>query len=748
MRRSGARVVSANGDQFSAGIPATGDGKGVTTMKALAAFLSILVLALWCPAQVAAPLDAVQPQPANPYPNGLPAYMTPEEQLLPLPPVVTDRAPPSGVIYTPPEYAPCDGLFMSWQAYTNILTQMTVFATNATPPATVWMVVDSASEQTSVTTTLTNANADMNYVQFIIRITDTVWIRDYGPRFITEDGNRAIIDHTYNRPRPNDDAFNDYLAQLWGIPQYDLPLVHGGGNFHLFANGDAFMSSLIVDENPSYTAQQIKDLFLQYENVNLTIYTGFPTSFDSTRHIDMWMFPVGDNKVIIGQYSVSSGAPYTITENAVADLTARGYTVFRTPGWNTGGTHYTYTNAVVLNNQVFISKFNVAQDADALATFQAAFAGYTIRQIDNSDIIHAAGAMHCIVMHVPSLAPDPIPHAKINAPNGGELWIAGETHDILWTASDDVGVTSVDLLLSTDSGATYPQTIAAGLANTGTYPWMIPSLATSHARVKVVAHDGDGNAGEDASDADFTVALYGPQVVYSNPLDADPGWPVQGQWAFGQPTGGGGAHGHPDPTSGATGLNVYGVNLSGDYSTTPGGPWYVTMGPVDLSAATHAKLRFQRWLNSDYQPYAYAMIEVSNNGTNWTQVWANGNQVTQDNAWSLKEYDISTIADEHATVYIRWGYRVGSGAYAYSGWNIDDIQLVAIPTTVPGDLNCDGTYGQGSFGDINPFVLLLTNPGLWQTTYPGCPLLNGDINGDGSVNFGDINPFVALLTGK
>jgi agmatine deiminase len=663
---------------------------------------------------------------------------------------VRGGTPPSGEIYTPPEYAPCDGLFMAWESYTNILTELTVLITNNTPPATVYMVVDTTGEQTSVNTTLTNAGANMDYVQFLVRTTDTVWIRDYGPRFISQDGNRAIIDHTYNRPRPNDNAFNDYLAGQWGIPQYDLPLVHGGGNFHLFANGDAFMSSLILDENPTYTEQQIKDLFLQYENVNLTIYPGFPTSFDSTRHIDMWMFPVADYKVIIGQYAQSSGQPYTITEAAVADLQSRGYTVYRTPGWNSGGTHYTYTNAVVLNNQVFISKFNVSQDAQALATFQVAFPGYEIHQIDNSSIITAAGAMHCIVMHVPSLAPDPIPHATLTAPNGGELWIAGETHDIAWTATDDVGVTSVDLLLSTDSGATFPETIASGLDPNAPYPWVVPAISSAHARVKVVAHDADGNAGEDASDADFTLATSAPQVVYSNALDTDPGWPVEGEWAFGQPTGGGGGHGFPDPTSGATGLNVYGVNLNGNYSTTPGGPWYVTAGPFDLSHSTYTKLRFQRWLNSDYQPYAYATIDVSAGGSTWAAVWSNGTQVIQENAWSQQEYDISATADEQAAVYVRWGYQIGSGAYAYSGWNIDDIELVGIVSgvpIVPGDVNCDGTAGQSSFGDINPFVLLLTNPTEWQNRYPGCPMLNGDINGDGTVNFGDINPFVALLTG-
>jgi hypothetical protein len=67
-----------------------------------------------------------------------------------------------------------------------------------------------------------------------------------------------------------------------------------------------------------------------------------------------------------------------------------------------------------------------------------------------------------------------------------------------------------------------------------------------------------------------------------------------------------------------------------------------------------------------------------------------------------------------------------------------------------GDLNCDGTYGYLSFGDINPFVLYLSNFSGWQATYPGCDPLVGDINGDGTYgqgSFGDINPFVALLSG-
>ena len=65
------------------------------------------------------------------------------------------------------------------------------------------------------------------------------------------------------------------------------------------------------------------------------------------------------------------------------------------------------------------------------------------------------------------------------------------------------------------------------------------------------------------------------------------------------------------------------------------------------------------------------------------------------------------------------------------------------PRLTPGDLNCDGLV---DFGDINPFVLALTNPAGYAAAFPNCNIKNGDINGDGFVDFGDINPFVRLLT--
>ena len=169
---------------------------------------------------------------------------------------------------------------------------------------------------------------------------------------------------------------------------------------------------------------------------------------------------------------------------------------------------------------------------------------------------------------------------------------------------------------------------------------------------------------------------------YENTLDNGPNWIIEGQWEFGQPSGlGGDSYGNPDPTSGFTGSNVFGVNLNGDYdASTPSGPYYLIAGPFNCTYLDNVNLKFARWLNTDESAYARSFVEASNNGTTWELVWEyNGRSALADNTWQTLEYDVSTVADGKETVYIRWGYEVLDSAYPYSGWNIDDVELWGSP---------------------------------------------------------------------
>src|ERR1019366_1906380 len=130
-----------------------------------------------------------------------------------------------------------------------------------------------------------------------------------------------------------------------------------------------------------------------------------------------------------------------------------------------------------------------------------------------------------------------------------------------------------------------------------------------------------------------------------------------------------------------------------DYSVQVGGPYFLTAGPFDFSGYTGMSLHFQRWLNTDLQPYVYDTIEVSSDGTNWDAVWDNGTSEIADHVWVPVSYDIAAWSDNRTNVYVRWGYRVASQfAFPYSGWNIDDIGFLGTPLqqltlTVPTTVN-------------------------------------------------------------
>ncbi len=235
------------------------------------------------------------------------------------------------------------------------------------------------------------------------------------------------------------------------------------------------------------------------------------------------------------------------------------------------------------------------------------------------------------------------------------------------------------------SGITYPSgfsgdwsggTIAAGSSQ---------NVTVTFAPTAVQPYTGTLTITSDMTSGNNTATLTGNGVTAQKTsvaifdLTTDPGWTRQGEWAFGNPTGGGGSPGSPDPTSGATGLKIFGVNLKGNYSTAVGGPYYLTTGPINLAGYSGTQLRFKRWLNTDCAPYAYATIEVSNDGTNWVNIFTNPLDVEiADSAWTTQTYTLGSGMDNKPTVYIRWGYRVASNAWAYSGWNIDDVEVSGV----------------------------------------------------------------------
>jgi hypothetical protein len=113
------------------------------------------------------------------------------------------------------------------------------------------------------------------------------------------------------------------------------------------------------------------------------------------------------------------------------------------------------------------------------------------------------------------------------------------------------------------------------------------------------------------------------ELIYSFPLDVDPGWTTEGAWAFGSPSGQGGEHGGPDPIKGNTGAYVYGYNLNGDYPNYMGSTMWLTTNALDLTGYSGVTLSFYRWLGVEARCYDEATLQVSVDGTTWYNVWTN-----------------------------------------------------------------------------------------------------------------------------
>jgi len=435
--------------------------------------------------------------------------------------------PATGLISTPPEYAPVRGvLYQYGNSWNSVVTALVSSLTaSAEHDEIAYVVVANQTTANSATSAFIAAGANMSKVVFLIAPNNSVWIRDYGPHFIFQGGALAIVDSHYYPTRSADNFVPTVIAEdRLGMPAFHQGLYYSGGNFMAGPNRSGFCTALVNLDNPAsggHNEALIRELHGAFQGIDtLHIVPQLPSTVDGTGHIDMWMYIIDEDTVIISEFIAGSNATaISVTNNAVPYMQSLGFEVFRPQAWNAGGAHYTYANAFRVNNRIFVpcygtqlapggnSAYN-ARDADALAKWQAA-AGPDVQivPIQCSSIIGASGAIHCIVKQVPRYV-DSMPAAHVIAPAGGELWIVGSTQTIRWNATDtgNVPLASVDLAHSVDGGATWLP-IATGIPDSGSYQWTVPAAATDGALVRVTAR---------ASDGDATVAV-------SNPFRQRPG---------------------------------------------------------------------------------------------------------------------------------------------------------------------------------------------------------------------------------
>ena len=119
------------------------------------------------------------------------------------------------------------------------------------------------------------------------------------------------------------------------------------------------------------------------------------------------------------------------------------------------------------------------------------------------------------------------PSVTVTSPEAGDQWWPGTEATITWDASDNTGVTGLDVHLSRDGGVTYPDTLAVGLPNEGSFVWTVAGEPSEECVIEIVAYDAAGYRAHDCSEGFFEIQDAGadaqaPPVVKEWRLSAHP----------------------------------------------------------------------------------------------------------------------------------------------------------------------------------------------------------------------------------
>ena len=300
--------------------------------------------------------------------------------------------PPTGEPRFVAEFEPMQGVMIRYPL--GIPTSLVAQLSNN---CMVYCIV-SSSQQGQAQSSFQNAGVNMANLTFVNALTDSYWVRDYGPWYIFEDRNPAIVDNIYNRPRPNDDNISGVFANYWNIPMYGMNLQHTGGNMMEDGRGHGVSDDLVFQENNN-NEENVRNKMRDYLGIDPYHVTIDPQG-DYIAHVDCWGKYLAPDKILIAQLPQSNPryqyyeevAEYFETTNCCWGYPYRVYRV-QEPG---GYTLAPYTNSLILNKTVYVPMgTNNTYNQDAIAVYQEAMPGYEIIGVnggsagwENTDALH------------------------------------------------------------------------------------------------------------------------------------------------------------------------------------------------------------------------------------------------------------------------------------------------------------------------------------------------------------------------
>jgi agmatine deiminase len=289
------------------------------------------------------------------------------------------------------------------------------------------LVVNDQPTEYNVVARLKSAGANLGRISFFHIPTVDVWMRDYGPTFVTRahrENPLACNDWVFNgwgakyTAYENDDCVAKEIAARLGIPAFIHSVVLEGGSIEVNGCGTCLTTEqclLNKNRNPEMSRWDIEQVLKNSLGVTHVIWLGEGIAGDDTDgHIDDIGRFVDPSTVVCAVEGNSQSENYAALRDnyerlqRATDQDGNRLSIVPLPSpapLSYGGSRLpaSYANFYIANGVVLVPLFDDSSDDKALAILKELFSGREVMGLPCRAIVAGLGAIHCVTQQQPKV---------------------------------------------------------------------------------------------------------------------------------------------------------------------------------------------------------------------------------------------------------------------------------------------------------------------------------------------------------
>lgn len=266
---------------------------------------------------------------------------------------------------------------------------------------------------------LIREHSSLDNVFFHRVLHDDMWIRDYGPTFVEEDGEQVCVDWMFDgwgkrAPYRLNDQVPRRIAELLGMRCLSFrEFVVEGGAIDVNGLGTCLTSDSLTNpaiRDPIPSRREVEEVFAQYLGVGKVIWLeGYlPSDTYTYGHVDGLARFVDPHTIVLAHQPDPEAPGYNVLENnyrilrEARDQDGKPFKIIRVPVTTNRKAPVAYTNFYIGNKVVLLPVFGDPRDEEAVKTLSNLFPTRKIIPINCSWLTTQGGEIHCITQQQPS----------------------------------------------------------------------------------------------------------------------------------------------------------------------------------------------------------------------------------------------------------------------------------------------------------------------------------------------------------